>query len=99
MMKATRARYTPEFKQKAVRLVGSGDSMAAASRTWPFREDVVHLGQGPIEKVGCRLPTASRGSNVNRRADGDQPFAGRTGARTMEPYSTHTYRCNSMLFN
>ena len=33
MMKATRARYTLEFKQEAVRLVGSGQSIAAASRT------------------------------------------------------------------
>ena len=33
MMKATRARYTLEFKQEAVRLVESGQSIAAASRT------------------------------------------------------------------
>ena len=32
MMKATRARYTLEFKQEAVRLVESGQSIAAASR-------------------------------------------------------------------
>jgi transposase len=32
-MKATRARYTLEFKQEAVRLVESGQSIAAASRT------------------------------------------------------------------
>ena len=33
MIKATRARYTLEFKQEAVRLVESGQSIAAASRT------------------------------------------------------------------
>jgi transposase len=33
MIRATRARYTLEFKQEAVRLVGSGQSIAAASRT------------------------------------------------------------------
>src|SRR5438105_4736692 len=33
MIKATRARYTLEFKQEAVRLVESCQSIAAASRT------------------------------------------------------------------
>ena len=33
MTKATRARYTLEFKQEAVRLVESGQSVAAAART------------------------------------------------------------------
>jgi transposase len=33
MKKATRARYTLEFKQEAVRLVESGQSIASASRT------------------------------------------------------------------
>src|ERR1700726_508902 len=33
MIKATRARYTLEFKQEAVRLVESGQSIASASRT------------------------------------------------------------------
>ena len=33
MMKATRARYTLEFKQEAVRLVESGQSIAAAARS------------------------------------------------------------------
>jgi transposase len=32
MIKATRARYTLEFKQEGVRLVESGQSIAAASR-------------------------------------------------------------------
>ena len=33
MTKATRGRYTPEFKQEAVRLVESGQSQAAAARS------------------------------------------------------------------
>jgi len=33
MMKAARARYTLEFKQEAVRLVESGQTMAAAARS------------------------------------------------------------------
>ena len=33
MIRATRARYTLEFKQEAVRLVESGQSISAASRT------------------------------------------------------------------
>src|ERR1700694_1354660 len=33
MIKATRARYTLEFKQEAVRLVESGQSITAAART------------------------------------------------------------------
>ncbi len=33
MMKATRGRYTLEFKQEAVRLVESGQSQAAAARS------------------------------------------------------------------
>ena len=33
MTKSTRARYTLEFKQEAVRLVGSGQSIAAAARS------------------------------------------------------------------
>jgi transposase len=33
MLKATRGRYTLEFKQEAVRLVESGQTMAAAARS------------------------------------------------------------------
>ena len=33
MTKTTRARYTLEFKQEAVRLVEAGQSVAAAART------------------------------------------------------------------
>jgi len=36
MTKATRARYTLEFKQEAVRLVESGQSIAAAQAVWAW---------------------------------------------------------------
>ena len=48
MMKMTRARYTLEFKQEAVRLVEGGQSLAAAARdAGRGRPDAVQLGQGP----------------------------------------------------
>jgi transposase len=61
MTKATRARYTLEFKQEAVRLVESGQSIAAASRTlglveqtlfnWvkAHREGTLKGGRQPVE--------------------------------------------------
>jgi transposase-like protein len=41
MTKVTRARYTLEFEQEAVRLVESGQSIAAASRTLGFVEQTL----------------------------------------------------------
>ena len=40
-MKATRARYTLEFKQEAVRLVESGQSQAAVARTLELVEQTL----------------------------------------------------------
>ena len=42
MTKTTRARYTLEFKQEAVRLVRSGQSIAAAARTLGLVEQTLH---------------------------------------------------------
>ncbi len=42
MTKATRARYTLEFKQEAVRLVQSGQSLAAAARTLGVVEQTLY---------------------------------------------------------
>jgi transposase len=42
MEKAKRAKYTLEFKQEAVRLVGSGESLARASRTLGVVEQTLH---------------------------------------------------------
>ena len=41
MRKAARARYTLEFKQEAVRLVESGQSIAAAARTFGLVEQTL----------------------------------------------------------
>lgn len=42
MTKTTRARYTLEFKQEAVRLVEGGQSVAAVSRTLGVVEQTLH---------------------------------------------------------
>jgi transposase len=42
MTKTTRARYTLEFKQEAVRLVEGGQSIAAAARTLGVIEQTLH---------------------------------------------------------
>src|SRR5664279_3298707 len=78
MTKSTRARYTLEFKQEGVRLVESGQSIAAAARSLGVVEDAVQLGQGAAgrQAQGCRQQQGGK-----RRADGDQPFASRVGAR------------------
>ena len=41
MTKTTRARYTLEFKQEAVRLVEGGQSIAAAARTFGVVEQTL----------------------------------------------------------
>jgi hypothetical protein len=47
MTKTSRARYTLEFKQEAVRLVESGQSIAAAARALGVVDQtLVQLGQG-----------------------------------------------------
>src|SRR5215813_9809399 len=68
MTRATRARYTLEFKQEAVRLVESGQSIAAAARSL-----------GLVEQTLFNWVKANR-QGGKRRADGDQPIAGRVGA-------------------
>jgi transposase len=42
MEKAKRARYTLEFKQEAIRLVESGQSLASAARTLGLVEQTLH---------------------------------------------------------
>ena len=42
MTKTTRAQYTLEFKQEAVRLVRGGQSIAAAARTLGLVEQTLH---------------------------------------------------------
>ena len=74
MEKAARARYTLEYKQEAVRLVESGQSIAGAARTLGIVEQTL-FNWVKAQREG-RLAGADRKSKVSRRADGDQPFAG-----------------------
>ena len=53
MRKATRGRYTLEFKQEAVRLVESGQRMAAASRSL-----------GVVEQTLCNWVKAHRAGTL-----------------------------------
>ena len=59
MTKAKRARYTLEFKQEAVRLVESGQSIAAAARSLGVVEQTlfnwVKASSGG-QAEGCRQP-------------------------------------------
>jgi transposase len=62
MTKAVRARYTLEFKQEAVRLVESGQSIAAAARTLGLVEQTLFnwvkaQRQGTLK--GADSPTAA----------------------------------------
>jgi len=49
MTKAKRGRYTLEFKQEAVRLVESGQTMAAAARSLGVVEQTLATGSSCIE--------------------------------------------------
>src|SRR5271154_3803601 len=68
MMKATRARYTLEFKQEAVRLVESGQSIAAAARSL-----------GVVEQTLFNWVKAHRGGKP--KGAGEKP---KGGAEQME---------------
>ena len=58
MMKATHARYTLEFKQEAVRLVESGESIAVAARTLGLQ----HCNQGQAPRSLSRLTVTGKQS-------------------------------------
>jgi len=49
MTKSKRGRYTLEFKQEAVRLVASGQTMAAAARSLGVVEQTLAIGSSCIE--------------------------------------------------
>jgi transposase len=63
MTKSTRARYTLEFKQEAVRLVESGQSIAAAARSVGVVEQT--LFNWVKAKREGRLKGANRGQGVS----------------------------------
>ena len=59
MTKSTRARYTLEFKQEAVRLVESGQTIAAAARSLGLIEQTLYNWvkahrQGELKGVGSK---------------------------------------------
>ena len=78
MTKTTRARYTLEFKQEAVRLAEGGQSIAAAAQTLGVVEQTL-FNWVKAHKQGKLKGADSK--RCKRRTDGDQPAAGRTGAR------------------
>ncbi len=65
MMKTTRARYTLEFKQEAVRLVDGGQSIAAAARALGLVEQTLFnwikaQRQGKLTGADSRAVTAEQ---------------------------------------
>jgi transposase len=71
MTKATRARYTLEFKQEAVRLVESGQSIAAAARTLDLVEQTLFnwvkaSRQGTLKGADSRSKVSAEQMEINR---------------------------------
>ena len=87
--KTPRARYPLEFKKAAVRLVGGCQRIAAVARS--RGPDAVQLGQGSSRGQALRGGQQGR----ERRANGDQPAAGRTGAR--EDGARHSGKSDGVL--
>ncbi len=77
MTKTTRAQYTLEFKQEAVRLVRGGQSIAAAARGLGLVEQTLHN----WVKAAPGQAGRHRQEGHQCRANGDQPAASRVGAR------------------
>jgi transposase-like protein len=76
MIKATRARYTLEFKQEAVRLVESGQSIAAAS--WARRESRTAAGtHRRLSVVGHLVQRLRALANLPHRVRERLPLGGR----------------------
>lgn len=65
MEKAKRARYTLEFKQEAIRLVETGQSLAAAARTLGVVEQTLHNWVKAGRRGNCRV--LSPGQSVPNR--------------------------------
>ena len=74
MTKSTRARYTWEFKQEAVRLVESGQTIAAAARSLGLIEQTLYNWvkahrQGELKGVGSKGVTAEQMEISRLRAE------------------------------
>jgi transposase len=74
MTMATQARYTLAFRREAVRLVESGQNIAAASRTLGLVEQTL-FNWVKARREGTLEGADSRSKVTPRRADGDQPSA------------------------
>jgi transposase len=74
MLKTSRARYTLEFKQEAVRLVGNGQSIAAAARALRVVDHTLfnwiktHR-QGQLKGAGSKSVNAEQMEISRRRAE------------------------------
>ena len=71
MTKATRARYTLEFKQEGVRLVESGQSIAAAARSVGMVEQTLFnwvkaSRQGTLQGAGSRSKVSAEQMEISR---------------------------------
>jgi len=75
MTKAKRGRYTLEFKQEAVRLVESGQTMAAAARSLGVVEQT--LGNWiKLQRAGTLKGTGGKQDRAHLRLDTELPSAG-----------------------
>jgi transposase len=66
MTKATRAQYTLEFKQEAVRLVESGQSIAAAARSLGVVEQTLYNWVKAKREGRLKGPASSKGVSVEQ---------------------------------
>ena len=74
MTKSTRARYTLEYKQEAVRLVESGQTIAAAARSLGLIEQTLYNWvkahrQGELKGAGGKAVTAEQMEISRLRAE------------------------------
>ena len=77
MRNGKRGRYTLEFKQEAVRLVESGEHRGSGTEPGDRGADAVELGEGASDR---EARGDKRAEDRDSRANGDQPFASRSGA-------------------
>jgi transposase len=71
MTKAKRARYTLEFKQEAVRLIGGGQSLAAVAKKLQVAEQTLHNWlkaerQGKLAGAEAGKPVSAEQMEISR---------------------------------
>jgi transposase len=82
MRNGKRGRYTLEFKQEAVRLVESGQSIAEAARSLGVVEQT--LSNWVKAQAGRQVEGGQRQDRGHSRADGDQPLRAELARVKME---------------